>query len=320
MNKYLFEDWLRNRLDDLPPEELDRVCAFYLSAIDDRMEDGMTEEEAIYALGEPEQLLVNIRASLPETVTYDRPQRGRIERKNRRQAALAAVIVVCALGVVFSLVTGIFALNIGTTTHVAVPEPAPPMAVEVTEIFPGSSDSSYWEQGCEDWPQEAWEIINFDIEADLGSITLEPSPDDIIHIWTNDPGSLTLTQRGSSLYAEQDMGDLIVQIPAMYQSQLVVDIRADLGDVKLYDCRPRSLNVYADLGSIHLSHMTVDEHMRLEADFGSISGSIADAQENYSISVSADFFKSNLPEESGAGEKKLEITCDVGTVVVEFER
>ena len=26
MNKYLFEDWLRNRLADLPPEELERVA------------------------------------------------------------------------------------------------------------------------------------------------------------------------------------------------------------------------------------------------------------------------------------------------------
>ena len=46
MNKYLFEDWLRNRLDDLPADELDRIVAFYLDAIDERMEDGMTEEEA----------------------------------------------------------------------------------------------------------------------------------------------------------------------------------------------------------------------------------------------------------------------------------
>ena len=37
MNKYLFEDWLRNRLADLPPEELERVIADLLADIDDRM-------------------------------------------------------------------------------------------------------------------------------------------------------------------------------------------------------------------------------------------------------------------------------------------
>ncbi len=315
MNKYLFEDWLRNRLDDLPEDELERVCAFYLSAIDDRMEDGMTEEEAIYALGEPEQLLVNIRASLPERAVYDRPRRSRMERKNRRHAALAAVIVLCALGVVFSLVV---MMGYNTSTHVAVPEPEPPIAVEVPVAPLAPLDGAYWEQGYEDWPQEAWEIINFDIEADLGNITLEPSPDDIIHIWTDDPGSLTLTQRGSSLYAEQDMGNLIVQIPAAYEGQYLMDIRADLGDVLLYDCRPRSMNVYADLGAIHLSHVTVEEHLRLEADCGSISGTIADSKENFSVSVSA-HFSGNLEETAGTGSKKLEVTCDVGTVDVEFD-
>ena len=70
MNKYLFEDWLRNRLDDLPADELDRIVAFYLDAIDERMEDGMPEEEAIHDLGEPESMLAGIRASLPEYVTY----------------------------------------------------------------------------------------------------------------------------------------------------------------------------------------------------------------------------------------------------------
>ena len=66
MTKYDFEDWLRHRLSDLPPEELDRIAAFYMDAIEARMEDGMTEEQAIYDLGEPEALLEAIRESLPE--------------------------------------------------------------------------------------------------------------------------------------------------------------------------------------------------------------------------------------------------------------
>ena len=62
MTRFDFEDWLRHRLSDLPREELDRIAAFYMDAIEARMEDGMTEEEAIYALGEPEALLEAIRA------------------------------------------------------------------------------------------------------------------------------------------------------------------------------------------------------------------------------------------------------------------
>ncbi len=317
MNKYLFEDWLRNRLDDLPEEELDRVCAFYLGAIDDRMEDGMTEEEAIHALGEPEQLLVNIRASLPETVFYHRPASGRLDRKNRRQAFLAAVIVLCALGAAFMMVVmGVF---FGNTSHPEIAVPEEMEAPVAVEIWTDSTNGGYWEQGYEDWPQEPWEIINFEVDADLGNITLEPSFDDIIHIWTNSPGDLTLTQRGTSLYAEQDVGDLIIQIPVAFENQLQMDLRASVGEIKLYDCCPRSLYARADVGNITLSHMTVEEHLRLEADTGSITGSIADSKEDFSVSVSA-HFSGNLEETEGIGSKKLEVICDVGQVDLVFDR
>lgn len=66
MKKKDFILWLRNRLSDVPAAELDRVCGFYANAIDERTEDGMTEEEAVHALGEPEALLREIRSSLPE--------------------------------------------------------------------------------------------------------------------------------------------------------------------------------------------------------------------------------------------------------------
>ena len=84
MTRYDFEDWLRHRLSDLPREELDRIAAFYMDAIEARMEDGMTEEEAIYDLGEPEALLEAIRADLPEyaQTTYQ-PVRQSRQRKYR---------------------------------------------------------------------------------------------------------------------------------------------------------------------------------------------------------------------------------------------
>ena len=63
MNKHEFIAWLRSRLSDVPPQELDRVAGFYASAIDERVEDGMDEAEAIHALGEPEALLQEIHAA-----------------------------------------------------------------------------------------------------------------------------------------------------------------------------------------------------------------------------------------------------------------
>ena len=50
MMKKMFLDRLRVRLSCLPKEEQDERIAFYSEMIDDRMEDGLTEEEAVKAI------------------------------------------------------------------------------------------------------------------------------------------------------------------------------------------------------------------------------------------------------------------------------
>ena len=46
MNKEKFLDALRRRLSGLPQEDIDERIAFYEEMIDDRMEEGLSEEEA----------------------------------------------------------------------------------------------------------------------------------------------------------------------------------------------------------------------------------------------------------------------------------
>ena len=53
MKKQDFTKWLRYKLYDLPTEELERILQYYSDAIADRMEDGMTEEEAVDAADVP---------------------------------------------------------------------------------------------------------------------------------------------------------------------------------------------------------------------------------------------------------------------------
>ena len=110
MTRFDFEDWLRHRLSDLPREELDRIAAFYMDAIEARMEDGMTEEQAIYALGEPEALLEAIRADLPEYVqtTYQPVRRSKQSTVGRGKWIVAGV---AALAVIFALPVLLLVLN-----------------------------------------------------------------------------------------------------------------------------------------------------------------------------------------------------------------
>jgi uncharacterized membrane protein len=63
MNKQEFLNHLAARLASLPQSEIDKSIAYYVEMIDDRTEDGMTEEEAVAALGD-------IR-SVAESIMYD---------------------------------------------------------------------------------------------------------------------------------------------------------------------------------------------------------------------------------------------------------
>lgn len=54
MQKTEFLDRLRAALADLPAEELEKTLGYYAEMIEDRMEDGMDEEAAVAAMGDPE--------------------------------------------------------------------------------------------------------------------------------------------------------------------------------------------------------------------------------------------------------------------------
>lgn len=56
MNKQLFLNELSAALHTLPREERYRTLSYYDELIDDRMEDGQTEEEAVASLGDPEKV------------------------------------------------------------------------------------------------------------------------------------------------------------------------------------------------------------------------------------------------------------------------
>lgn len=54
MNKQQFLDAVRTRLAGLPKNDIDRFLDYCREMIDDRMEDGLSEEEAVAAMGTPE--------------------------------------------------------------------------------------------------------------------------------------------------------------------------------------------------------------------------------------------------------------------------
>lgn len=65
MNKEAFSRALQTKLSGLPQEDLERSLEFYDEAIDDRLESGLTEEEAVGDLGPVDEIVEQILSETP---------------------------------------------------------------------------------------------------------------------------------------------------------------------------------------------------------------------------------------------------------------
>lgn len=79
MNKQQFLAAIRERISGLPQKDIEESLDFYAEMIDDRVEEGMTEEQAVAAMGSVEEITAQILMDtpLPKLVKATiRPSRG----------------------------------------------------------------------------------------------------------------------------------------------------------------------------------------------------------------------------------------------------
>ena len=62
MNRYDFKHQLSRRLAGLPEEELATTLSFFDEMIDDRLDEGMTEDQAVADLGDLDEIANRILA------------------------------------------------------------------------------------------------------------------------------------------------------------------------------------------------------------------------------------------------------------------
>lgn len=109
MTKVKFLMLLHERLAGLPLDEVEERLSFYSEMIDDRMEEGLSEEEAVAAIGTVDEIVVQIIADIPLTkIAMDKckPKR-RLRAGEILLLALGSPVwlslLVAAVAVVFSL-------------------------------------------------------------------------------------------------------------------------------------------------------------------------------------------------------------------------
>ena len=126
MNKQEFLAKLQNSLSGLPREEVEERLAFYREMIEDRMEDGIPEEEAVAALGSPMEIAEEILCEMPLTKLVK--ARVRAERRRRGDALLwglsplwiplllvGAVLLLALYVVLWSVVVSLWAVVVSLT-------------------------------------------------------------------------------------------------------------------------------------------------------------------------------------------------------------
>ena len=77
MNKQDFLAALEEGLAGLPRDEIDGRLAFYGEMIDDRVEDGLSEEEAVEGIGPVKDVVAQITSEIPLTKLVRERVRGK---------------------------------------------------------------------------------------------------------------------------------------------------------------------------------------------------------------------------------------------------
>ena len=120
MNKIEFLAAVSARLDGLASADVREQIGFLSEMIDDRMEEGITEAEAVAALGTPEEVAARILADLPFATVTEAPAKPK-KRSVLRTVLLAATSPIWA-SLLFAFIITAFCLivTLGTVGAVGV--------------------------------------------------------------------------------------------------------------------------------------------------------------------------------------------------------
>ena len=111
MDKREFLKNLRAALGGLPEDDLEERLLFYAEMIDDRVEDGLTEEEAVLKIGNVEDVAAQIVAEIP----LSKIVKEKVKRKGKPSGGVVALLVLGApiwLSLIVAAVAVVLALYV----------------------------------------------------------------------------------------------------------------------------------------------------------------------------------------------------------------
>lgn len=113
MSKQEFLEQLRRGLSGLPQEDVEERLTFYSEMLEDRMEEGLSEEEAVSAAGSVDEIVAQVVADIPLAKIAK-------ERIRPKRQLNAAELILLALGSPIWLSLGIAAAAVILSLYVSV--------------------------------------------------------------------------------------------------------------------------------------------------------------------------------------------------------
>ena len=111
MNKSEFLNLLESKLAELPDNEIKKSLTYYSEMIDDRIEDGESEVDAVASLGSVDEISKSVISQTPLSLHTDKP----IKRKNRFSVSVIILLILGSpiwlsiLLTLFSVILSIYA-------------------------------------------------------------------------------------------------------------------------------------------------------------------------------------------------------------------
>ena len=110
MNKHEFSMQLRERLAGLPRTEIEGRVAFYREMIDDRMEEGMSEEDAVRAVGTLDDIVANEVKPSFDVPLPEKPRKGWTTALLAIGSPVLGALLIAAAAVVISLYAALWSV------------------------------------------------------------------------------------------------------------------------------------------------------------------------------------------------------------------
>lgn len=121
MNRDEFLKALKDELKGLPESEVTQSLEFYSEMIDDRMEDGATEEDAVLSLGNVESIAREILLNLPLKTLVNSKMKTEKSHKNKRVPLIIALAIPALIGAILYAVIWVVIASLIVTSVALVP-------------------------------------------------------------------------------------------------------------------------------------------------------------------------------------------------------